>query len=213
MTTRQQQLNQMYQYLYSKGLVHSKKELSQALDMPTQQTLSRAFSGDERYLTISLFKRINSAFGMVFSTKWISSGEGDMLDVKDNEVIQTIASHNSIPLDNFGTIEKINLGNLFPNATSAVVLNDSAFDIYPKGSILVLKEVDKELPLNWGKDYYIETKNFSIARCIQKGDNCIIGYGYNQDKFPDGTEVFAPVYIEVSDIEKIHQIIGVIIRN
>lgn len=213
MITRQQQLTEMYKYLYLKGLVHSKKELSQALGMTTQQTLSRAFSGEERYLTTSLFQRINSAFGMVFSTKWINSGEGDMLDVSDNEVIQTIANYNSVPLDNFGTIEKINLGSLFPNATSAVTLNDSAFDIYPKGTILVLKEVDKERPLNWGKDYYIETENFSIARCIQKGDNCIIGYGYNHDKFPDGTEVFAPVYIEISDIEKIHQIIGAIIRN
>lgn len=213
MTTKQQRLKEMYKYLYGKGLVHSKKELSQALGMTTQQTLSRAFSGEERYLTMSLFKRINKAFGLVFNTKWISSGEGDMLDVKDNEVIQTIASHNSIPLDNFGTIEKINLGSLFPNATSAVTLNDSAFDIYPKGTILVLKETNKDTPLNWGNDYYIETKEFSIARCVQKGDNCIIGYGYNQDKFPDGTEVFAPVHVKLSDIKKIHRIIGAIVRN
>ena len=150
---------------------------------------------------------------MVFNSKWISSGEGDMLDVKDNEVIQTIASYNSIPLDNFGTIEKINLGSLFPNATSAVVLNDSAFDIYPKGTILVLRESNKDLPLNWGKDYYIETNDFAIARCIQRGNGCIIGYGYNKDKFPDGTEVFSPVHIELSDIVKLHQIIGAIIRN
>lgn len=212
MITRLQRLEAMYDYLYRKSLIHNKKDLCLAVGI-AQATLSRAFSGDEKYLTASLLTKINNYFGRVFNLEWINTGEGDMLSVGENNAIATIANYRTIPLNNFGKIEKISLGSLFPSATSAVVLNDAAFDVYPKGTILVLKEVNKEQPICGGKDYYIETAEFHAARCVQDYNDHLVGYSYNDTKFPDGTCVFSPIHIDKSDILKLHLIIGAIVRN
>lgn len=210
--TKLQRLEEMFDYLRTKGLVRNKKELSQAINMPSQASLSRAFSGSENYITQSLLTRINSSFGNVFNIEWVNTGEGEMLSVKDNMVVSTIANYRTVPFDNFGKNEVICLGSVFPTASSAVVLNDDAFDIYPKGSILVLKEVKKQNML-WGKDYYIETEDYKFARCIQNDGDYIIGYGYNHTKYPDGSDVYGPIRIAKSDITRLHLIIGVIVRN
>lgn len=76
---RKEQLNIIYDYLRSKGIVHTKKELSQVLGM-NYSTISNAFSGYASCLTDSLFEsKIGSTFSDIFNKQWLKTGEGPML--------------------------------------------------------------------------------------------------------------------------------------
>ena len=76
---RKEQLGIIYDYLRSKGIVHTKKEFAQVLDM-NYSTISNAFGGNEKCLTDSLFvSRIGSTFSDVFNKEWLKTGEGSML--------------------------------------------------------------------------------------------------------------------------------------
>lgn len=76
---RKEQINVIYDYLRSKGIVHTKKEFASALDV-NYSTLSNAFAGNEKYLTDSLFvNRIGSTYSDIFSKEWLKTAEGSML--------------------------------------------------------------------------------------------------------------------------------------
>lgn len=76
---RKEQLGIIYDYLRSKGIVHTKKEFSQKLDM-NYSSIANAFGGNEKCLTESLFvSRIGSTFSDVFNKEWLKTGQGPML--------------------------------------------------------------------------------------------------------------------------------------
>lgn len=76
---RKEQLGIIYDYLRSKGIVHTKKEFAQMLDM-NDSTISCAFRGIEKYLSDSLFvSRIGSTFSDIFNKEWLKTGAGPML--------------------------------------------------------------------------------------------------------------------------------------
>lgn len=77
--TRKEQLGIIYDYLRSKGIVHTKKEFAQVLGM-NYSSISNAFGGNEKCLTESLFvSRIGSTFSDLFNKEWLKTGEGSML--------------------------------------------------------------------------------------------------------------------------------------
>lgn len=47
-------------------------------------SVSRAFSGNDKYLTKSFLKRFNSAFNDIFNEEWLTNNKGDMLNVTDD---------------------------------------------------------------------------------------------------------------------------------
>lgn len=76
---RKEQLGIIYDYLRSKGIVHTKKEFAQVLDM-NYSSISNAFGGNEKCLTESLFvSRIGSTFSDIFNKEWLKTGDGPML--------------------------------------------------------------------------------------------------------------------------------------
>lgn len=76
---RKEQLGIIYDYLRSKGIVHTKKEFAQKLDM-NYSSITSAFGGTEKCLTESLFvSRIGSTFSDIFNKEWLKTGQGPML--------------------------------------------------------------------------------------------------------------------------------------
>ena len=212
MLTKLERLNQMYDFLVGKGYISTKKDLSAALGAQQQASLSRAFSGNERYLTDSLLSRINATFSNIFSKEWLKTGEGDMLCGSEERTLQNIIESNTIPYNNMGVASVINVNGMFPTATSAIALVDDAMDIYPRGSIIVLREVKNTALIQFGKEYFIETSEFSIIRCVQDGGDCFNCYGYSTSTFPDGELMFPMISIPKSEVTKMHKVIGVIIK-
>lgn len=75
---KQERLQAAYEYLRSRGKVHTQKDVASAMKA-TRQNVSSALKGKERFLTDSFLRRFNIAFGEPFNTDWLISGEGEML--------------------------------------------------------------------------------------------------------------------------------------
>ncbi len=93
-----QRLNEAYEYLRDRGKVHTKKELAEAMGA-NRVNISKAFNGDEKYLTKSFLTRFNSTFGNVFNIGWLL-GEDDknMLRIGgDDEAVAKIIEFMNFP--------------------------------------------------------------------------------------------------------------------
>ena len=70
--------NTAYDYLMSIGRIHKQKDVAAAISS-TESNISRALKGDPRVLTDNLLMRFLIAFPDIFSTRWLMTGEGQML--------------------------------------------------------------------------------------------------------------------------------------
>jgi hypothetical protein len=74
-------LDKMVRYLIGCGDLsfrNMQKEISQKINTHAGN-VSKAFSGDNAYLTSGFLDKINNSFGNVFNKEWILTGEGEML--------------------------------------------------------------------------------------------------------------------------------------
>ena len=79
--TRKERLNELYECLRRKGIVHTKKDLAESIDQ-TLPAMYSAFSGNEDYLTDSLFRRICYVYPE-FNIDYLLNGNGSLLLTKD----------------------------------------------------------------------------------------------------------------------------------
>lgn len=110
--------------------------------------------------------------------------------------------------------EWIDTGELFPEATSAIRHYGDSMHEYPSGSILVLKRLTNFGLIIWGRNYYVETKEIAVTKCLQDGgEDYIIGYSSNPKTYPDGRLIHEPVKIPKKDILQIHLILGCVTKE
>lgn len=74
-------INDAYNHLRSKGIVHTQQDVAEKMKSP-KSNISRAFSGDEKYLTNSFLIRFNKTFDEIFNIDWLLTGEGSMLNTE-----------------------------------------------------------------------------------------------------------------------------------
>lgn len=109
--------------------------------------------------------------------------------------------------------EWIDAGDWFPTATSAIHHYGDSMNEYPSGCILALKRVnDSRLLLN-GENYVIETDEFRITKRILDDGDDIIAYSTNQETYPDGRLVHAPIRIPKDAIRHLDLVLGCVIRK
>ena len=70
--------NAAYDYLMSIGRIHKQKDVAAAISS-TESNISQALKGNPKVLTDNLLMRFLIAFPDVFSTRWLMTGEGQML--------------------------------------------------------------------------------------------------------------------------------------
>lgn len=76
---RKEIIRKAFEYLRSNGEAHTQQDVADKLGI-NKTNISRAFNGDEKYLTKSFLQRLNEAYNSVFNYKWLLTGEGDMLN-------------------------------------------------------------------------------------------------------------------------------------
>lgn len=76
-TDRAKRLNEAFNYLRYSGLIATQKDVSDALGS-SPSNISKALKGDERVLTDNFIVRFSEAFSEI-SSRWLLTGEGDML--------------------------------------------------------------------------------------------------------------------------------------
>lgn len=70
--------NAAYDYLMSIGRIHKQKDVAVAISS-TESNISQALKGNPKVLTDNLLMRFLIAFPDIFSTRWLMTGEGQML--------------------------------------------------------------------------------------------------------------------------------------
>ena len=83
MNTKQDRLQEVYEYVRAHCGVHTKTEFAIRLHM-TQPALSAAMNGKEAYLTQNLFQKICAAFPGIFNLDYLLTGQGDLLLASDS---------------------------------------------------------------------------------------------------------------------------------
>lgn len=150
---------------------------------------------------------------------WLLTGEGDMISKKKIPLYNddsTIGGNNDQVAnvdDSARPTEWIDAGDWFPTATSAIHHYGDSMTEYPSGCILALKRVnDSRLLLN-GENYVIETDEFRITKRILDDGEDIIAYSTNQETYPDGRLVHAPIRIPKDAIRHLDLVLGCVIRK
>ena len=75
---RNERLQKAFEYLRSKGLVHTQKDVASKMGS-SESNLSKALKGEDKVLTDRFLKRFNAAFDSVFNIDWLLHGKGNML--------------------------------------------------------------------------------------------------------------------------------------
>lgn len=78
MTTKQDRLCEVYDYLRAKKGIHTQVGFAEALHI-TRPAISAAMNGNEAYLTKNLFQKICAAFPGVFNLDYLLTGQGELL--------------------------------------------------------------------------------------------------------------------------------------
>lgn len=72
-------IKEAFEYLRSIGKVHTQQDIANKMEI-SKSNISRAFNGDEKYLTKSFLQRFNDAYDNIFNSDWLLTGEGEKLN-------------------------------------------------------------------------------------------------------------------------------------
>ena len=173
------------------------------------------------------------------NTTWLLTGEGEMLLSEEKQSVKfydpETAPHGKrklIPLydeaitiggmgqvanlDSNGDVsEWIDPGDWFKSATAAIRHYEDSMIEYPSGCILALKEVKDKNLLVWGKDYVLETSEFRITKCVQRGEDKdnITAYSTNTETHSDGRLRHEPQPIAHKDLIRVFEVLGYVVKR
>lgn len=77
-------IKEAFEYLRSVGEAHMQQDVANKMGI-SKTNISRAFNGDDKYLTKSFLLRFNEAYNNIFNYDWLLTGEGEMLNKSDSE--------------------------------------------------------------------------------------------------------------------------------
>lgn len=94
MLEKKERLKKAVEYLKSKGLIHTQKNIAEKMKA-SSSNVSSALKGEESVLTDNFLRRFNEAFNNIFMIEWLLNGDGRMLqysneneyNTKDNNII------------------------------------------------------------------------------------------------------------------------------
>lgn len=96
MEEKRERLLKAYEYLRSKGVVHTQNDVAERVGS-NRVNISNAFRGQPKYLTERFLKRFNRAFDEIFNNTWLIDGEGEMLKAGIERNVETNVSDVNLP--------------------------------------------------------------------------------------------------------------------
>lgn len=143
MCTRENRLEIMYKYALTNELCKNKGKFAELVGV-NGSTLSKAFSGEEKYLSDIFMIRVNTALGNVFSLEWVLNGTLPMMKEQHNN---TVVIHNDASGDSVRT-GNINGDNNVVGTQSNAGNADTTIAQYKRmlaDKELLLAEKDKQI--------------------------------------------------------------------
>ena len=216
---KKERLKTAYDYLRNQGKVHTQSDVASIMNA-TRQNVSAAMSGKEAVLTNNFLRRFNSAFGDIFNTDWLLTGEGNMLKGvtnADSPRSTDTTTANLIPL-----LPIAARGGSLSDFASAVkncdcefvvspikgadfampISGDSMAPEYPNGAQILIKKIDESAFVEWGKAYVLDTRNGAVVKILVPSDkeDCVRCVSINKDP------IFAPFDVCWSDVFGVYRV-------
>lgn len=161
-------LIQSFEELRKHGFVKNWTDFADALGV-NRSVLSAAKNGDEKYLTDTLMAKVKAAHELHFAPP-----TNEEIDQEMVLVIPTGARAGT--LADFSTsVAQYDCERMvtpIKGADFAIqVTGDSMSPEYPSGSVILIKKINENAFIEWGKTYVLDTENGAVIKNIRRTDN------------------------------------------
>lgn len=169
---KKESLEQVYKAFYNANIVERKQDFAELLGI-SRTALSKAMNGDTMYLTDSLIKKVLSLYEEHFGSSCIGDNalpiqRGELRVIPDGARGGTIG-------DFANSVKEYDCEHIISPIKGAdyaiQVTGDSMSPEYPNGCKVIIKKVDEEAFIEWGKVYVLDTPNGAIIKQVRKTDN------------------------------------------
>ncbi len=105
---KEKTLKKAFDHLRNTGKAHTQQDVANKMGV-SKTNISRAFNGDDKYLTNNFLLRFNEAYDNIFDYNWLITGEGEMIN--NNQNVNSQLNFGSINGDNKSSYTNTNVGN------------------------------------------------------------------------------------------------------
>ena len=166
---KKERINDIYKQLIEQGICRNKKEFASLLGV-NYIGLTKAMNGEEKNLTTSLVAKATA----------ILAGNGvDILATPPAPSTETIpviptGARAGTLADWSESIHEYDCERIISPIKGAdyamQVTGDSMSPEYPSGSQIIIKKIDEDAFIEWGKVYLLDTKNGPVLKQVRKTD-------------------------------------------
>jgi phage repressor protein C with HTH and peptisase S24 domain len=161
-------IKEAFEFLRYRKIVKTQKEFAELIGV-APNNLSRAMNGNEAYLTDNLVSKVE-AIVKYYDDK----PTNEEIDQEMVLVIPTGARAGT--LADFSTsVAQYDCERMvtpIKGADFAIqVTGDSMSPEYPSGSVILIKKINENAFIEWGKTYVLDTENGAVIKNIRRTDN------------------------------------------
>ena len=161
-------IKEAFEFLRYRKIVKTQKEFAELVGV-APNNLSRAMNGNEAYLTDNLVSKVE-AIVKYYDDKTTN----EEIDQEMVLVIPTGARAGT--LADFSTsVAQYDCERMvtpIKGADFAIqVTGDSMSPEYPSGSVILIKKINENAFIEWGKTYVLDTENGAVIKNIRRTDN------------------------------------------
>lgn len=197
-------LNEALKTAFAKRGIQLKSDMAKTLGYKSPY-FSGVTTGKEK-LTDSFLMALNRKLGI--NIDWILTGEGEMIIDKDCRQqaprcvvpLVPVSAHGG-SLSNFSQQVTLRECEMIASPIDGVdfaitVAGDSMSPEYPNGSIVLIKKIDADVFIEWGKAYVLDTRNGLVIKLLtpSKRKDSVRCISINRDP------IYAPFDIDKDDI-------------
>lgn len=161
-------LIQSFEDLRKYGFVKNWTDFADALGV-NRSVLSAAKNGDEKYLTDTLMAKVKAAHELHFAPPTKEEIDQEMvLVIPTGARAGTLADFST----SVAQYDCERMVTPIKGADFAIqVTGDSMSPEYPSGSVILIKKINENAFIEWGKTYVLDTENGAVIKNIRRTDN------------------------------------------
>ena len=161
-------LIQSFEELRKHGFVKNWTDFADALGV-NRSVLSAAKNGDEKYLTDTLMTKVKAAHELHFAPPTKEEIDQEMvLVIPTGARAGTLADFST----SVAQYDCERMVTPIKGADFAIqVTGDSMSPEYPSGSVILIKKINENAFIEWGKTYVLDTENGAVIKTIRRTDN------------------------------------------
>jgi phage repressor protein C with HTH and peptisase S24 domain len=161
-------LIQSFEDLRKHGFVKNWTDFADALGV-NRSVLSAAKNGDEKYLTDTLMAKVKAAHELHFAPPTKEEIDQEMvLVIPTGARAGTLADFST----SVAQYDCERMVTPIKGADYAIqVTGDSMSPEYPSGSVVLIKKINENAFVEWGKTYVLDTENGAVIKNIRRTDN------------------------------------------